>query len=143
MREQKLESVCLMALFSLIGYISHWIAVFNGNGTAIAVIGFVYVCPLLLDSFDAVSSLRATNYCQYIIDLLSVCIGLLYIGMMIVILLLQSNGSIGQVDGLLKWLIAILPVIFFVRKLYLARTKFVQNHNVAKGYLSQKISNME
>lgn len=143
MRNQNLESVCLMALFSLLGYVSHWIAVFKGTGFAIAVIGFVYVCPLLLDSFEALSSLSATNYCQYIIDLISVCIGLIYIGMIIVILIMQSNGSIVQIEGFLKWLIALLPVIFFVRKFYLARTKFVQNQNVAKGYLNHNTFKME
>lgn len=137
MRRKTLQSVIWAFIFSYAGFLSHAIAVFSAKGIVVIVIAFIYASPLLLEAMNDLSELKAIDKTQYIIDKITVIMGVIYLLIIMSLAVLYVKGRFPSMNLFFKGALGILPGVFLVKKFYEVKLRWVQNNNVAFVYFSE------
>ena len=136
LREKSLLSIILTFVFSVVGFASHTAAIADGSVLFAAIAAFIYVFPLLIDAVEDLSAIYVHNMIQYRINVLSIIIGIVYLVAILAYLAFQTQISppaFVDMDDF-KYILAVLPAVFIVSKLYELRIALRQQKNVALAY---------
>lgn len=112
----------------------------------IALLSFIYFAPLLVESIDDFSKVRAVNRIQHMIDKWAVLLGILYLSILVGLVIFRYEGlsllnyvpeaKRETVAVALKGAAIVTPGVFVLKKLYSLRISWCQNRNVADAYFN-------
>lgn len=110
----------------------------------VALLSFIYFTPLLAESIDDFSKIRAGNSRQYAIDKWATLLGVAYIAILTALTVLNFEGISlldyipasmrGIIVLVLKGIVIAIPSVFVYKKLYDLRISWYQSKNVADAY---------
>lgn len=137
----------LWLFLSIVGFSSHLTTVATGGSFwQVALLSFIYFTPLLAESIDDFSKIRAYDKTQHTIDKYATVVGAAYLIALTVLVILKL-GSISLLDffpevarGAIvngsRVVAIIAPCFFVLKKLYDLRISWNQNKNVADAYFN-------
>lgn len=138
MKQKSLLSTSLAFVFSVLGLGSNAAAVLKGDVGIATIAALIYVLPLFVDAVEDLSTLYILTFTQHRILIISMYVGIIYLLLILGYWALQIGEIVvGVGDGLLRGVLAALPTVFTVSKLYDLRVALKQNENVAKAYCKE------
>lgn len=138
MKQKSLLSTSLAFVFSVLGLGSNAAAVLKGDVGIATIAALIYVLPLFVDAVEDLSTLYILTFTQHRILIISMYVGIIYLLLILGYWALQIGEIVvGVGDGLLRVVLAALPTVFTVSKLYDLRVALKQNENVAKAYCKE------
>lgn len=138
MKQKSLLSISLAFVFSVLGLGSNAAAVLKGDVGIATIAALIYVLPLFVDAVEDLSTLYILTFTQHRILIISMYVGIIYLLLILGYWALQIGEIVvGVGDGLLRVVLAALPTVFTVSKLYDLRVALKQNENVAKAYCKE------
>lgn len=138
MKQKSLLSTSLAFVFSVLGLGSNAAAVLKGDVGIATIAALIYVLPLFVDAVEELSTLYILTFTQHRILVISMYIGIIYLLLILGYWALQIGEIAVEVgDSLLRVVLAALPTVFTVSKLYDLRVALRQNENVAKAYCKE------
>ncbi len=140
MREKSLLSIILVFVFSIVGFCSNAAVVINGEVLWATVAAFIYIFPLFVDAVEDHSAMWIHNMTQYFINIISIVVGIVYVISILAYLALQIEdiGLPPTADPVFRYVLAFMPCVFTISKLYDLRVALCQQKNTAYAYCRKK-----
>lgn len=142
--EYSLLATILLLVFSITGFIAHLSMVlkFNSHLTYVFIVSLIYVGPLLIETVEDFSVVSAYSLPQFIIDLLALLLGLLFLVVLFCVAVYSqdSNQQVIWIEH--KWvgyLLGYLPLGFVLRYLFSLRIEIRKRINFAKAVFPNEI----
>lgn len=138
MKQKSLLSIALGFVFSVLGLGSNAVAVLKGDVGVATIAALIYVLPLFVDAVEELSTMYILTLIQHRILVVSMYAGIIYLLLILGYWALQIGNIVVVVgDGFLRVVLAVLPAVYTVSKLYDLRVALRQNENVAKAYCKE------
>lgn len=138
MKQKSLLSIALGFVFSVLGLGSNAVAVLKGDVGVATIAALIYVLPLFVDAVEELSTMYILTLIQHRILVVSIYAGIIYLLLILGYWALQIGNIVVVVgDGFLRVVLAVLPAVYTVSKLYDLRVALRQNENVAKAYCKE------
>lgn len=138
MKQKSLLSIALGFVFSVLGLGSNAVAVLKGDVGVATIAALIYVLPLFVDAVEELSTMYILTLIQHRILVVSMYAGIIYLLLILGYWALQIGNIVVVVgDGFLRLVLAVLPAVYTVSKLYDLRVALRQNENVAKAYCKE------
>lgn len=138
MKQRSLLSIAFGFIFSVVGLCSNGVAVISGDVGVATIAALIYVLPLFIDAIEELSAMYILTMIQHRILVASMCVGIVYLLLILGYWALQiGNVTFAVGDGFFRSVLALLPAVYTVSKLYDLRVALKQNENVAKAYCKE------